>query len=70
MDIIKCHICRLDNRTCNHVCIDMMDDVSSLYKEGYTGEDVIPKEFCTLHSCEFNKTGLQCSLDKCVKFDF
>lgn len=69
MNIIKCHICKLDLKTCNYVCADM-EDVSSLYKEGYTSEDAIPKEFCTLHSCEYNKTGLQCTLDKCVKFDF
>lgn len=66
-ELIKCHMCILDNNNCNGKCIDL-DDVSVLYKEGYTEKDVIPKGYCTNHTCQYNPTGFQCTLEKCALF--
>lgn len=65
MNIIKCHMCKLDISTCNYKCMEV-EDVSSLYKEGMTEENAIPERFCTNHSCKHNPTGFRCVLDKCV----
>lgn len=65
MQIIKCHICKLNKGTCNSKCIEV-DDVSELYLEGMTENDAIPERFCTAHRCSHNPTGLKCELDRCV----
>ena len=65
MQIIKCHICKLDKETCNSTCVEV-DDVSKLYLEGMTEKDAIPERFCTAHRCSHNPTGLKCELDRCV----
>jgi hypothetical protein len=65
MNIIKCHICRLNAKTCEQICVDT-DDVTSLYKEGLTESDSFPKGFCTNHKCEHNPSGLQCVLENCI----
>lgn len=64
-NIIKCNVCKLERRTCNYVCIDMQD-VSSLYIEGIASDDVLPKGYCTAHTCHYNTTGFQCTLKACV----
>lgn len=65
MDIIKCHMCKLDINSCNYKCIEL-DDVSVLYKDGQTERDAIPDGFCTFHDCPHNLNGFKCELDKCV----
>ncbi len=65
MSIIKCHICKLNSITCGQVCIDT-EDVKTLYKEGVSEQEILPKGFCTAHKCEYNHTGLHCTLEKCV----
>lgn len=64
-EIIKCHVCKLDPKSCEHKCIDL-DDVSDLYKPGITEKNVIPKDWCTAHKCPYNLTGFKCSLEKCA----
>lgn len=63
--IIKCHICKLENTDCQQKCLGV-DDVSTLYKEGMTEDDVFPDGFCTYHDCPHNPSGFQCTLDDCV----
>jgi len=65
MQIIKCHICKLDKGTCNNKCLEV-DDVSTLYIEGKTEKDAIPDRYCTAHRCSHNSTGFKCELDRCV----
>lgn len=53
----KCNICKLFRNT---------DDSKIINRNGIP-EDVFLKEgFCTAHKCEYNKTGLECSLEKCA----
>ena len=65
MDIIKCHICKLNKETCNYKCVEL-EDVSILYREGMSEKDAIPKGYCTKHLCEYNIGGFKCSLNKCI----
>jgi len=65
MQIIKCHICKLDKGTCNEKCIEL-DDVSELYIDGKTEKDAIPDRYCTAHRCSHNPTGFKCELDHCI----
>ena len=65
MSIIKCHMCKLDQNTCEHICIET-EDVKTLYKEGMTEQDAFPKGFCTAHKCDHNPTGFRCVLEKCA----
>lgn len=65
MQIIKCHMCKLDRRSCNYKCAEI-DDVSTLFKDGMTEKDAIPDRFCTAHECPHNSTGFKCDLDKCI----
>ena len=64
MEIIKCNICKLDEKTCNQKCIEI-DDVSELYIEDAAKRDAILKRFCTAHNCPYNLNGFTCKLDKC-----
>ncbi|MBQ8218365.1 MAG: hypothetical protein IJZ79_03575 [Bacilli bacterium] len=65
MQLIKCHICKLDINTCDQICIDM-EDVSSLYKDGMTEKDAIPDGFCTNHQCPNNPSGFKCEVGHCI----
>lgn len=65
MNIIKCHIYKLDKNTCQQKCVEV-DDVKTLYKDGMTEKDAFPDRFCTAHKCPHNHTGFQCSIDACA----
>ena len=65
MQIIKCHMCKLDKGTCNYKCIEV-DDVSTLYREGMTEKDAIPDRWCTAHRCSHNTKGFKYNLNRCV----
>jgi len=64
MDIIKCHVCKLDNETCNQRCVEL-DDVSELYVEGITDESQVLNRFCTAHKCSNNPSGFRCEVEYC-----
>ena len=66
MQIIKCHICKLDKNTCNAKCVEV-DDVSTLYREGKTEKDAFSDRWCTAHECPHNLSGFKCELNECVK---
>lgn len=65
MQLIKCHMCKLDKGSCNEKCLEV-DDVRTLYREGATENDAFPDRYCTAHQCSHNPTGFKCEIDRCM----
>jgi hypothetical protein len=64
MQLIKCHMCKLDKGSCGEACLEV-EDVSTLYREGITEKDPFLDRFCTAHQCSHNPTGFKCETDRC-----